>query len=477
MAIPSGDIFFATISELSAKLRAKEVSAVELTKAFCDRLEKIGAAHHALAHSLRDRAIKKAKDVDGDLKRDRTRGPLQGIPYAAKDLYAVKDQPTEWGSRAFAGQVFKEDAKIIEKLDKAGAILIGKVAMVELAGGVGYRTAAASSTGAALNPWDRSRWAGGSSSGSGIAVAAGLSAFALGSETSGSIITPSAFCGVTGLRPTYGLVSRRGAMALAWTLDKAGPLCRSAEDCALVLHEIAGADAEDPGSARKGFAYAPQFDRPLEEITVGYAPIDFERVAPDARAPLLAAFEVVKALGVKLKEVEIPDFPYGAMVQTVIGAEAASIFEDLIRSGRVDQLADPAQAASLKAAIEIPAVDYLKTQRIRSQVRLAFREMFYNVDLLLTPARPTTAPRIVDGTGGAAGAVPQVAGGRGLSGMIPAGNLAGLPALSLPCGFANGLPVAISLVGRPFYESQILSLGSAFQKQTDWHRRKPPLLD
>src|SRR6185436_2230651 len=164
MAIPSGDIFFAGISELSAKLRAKEFSAVELTRAFCDRLEKIGAAHHALALSLRDTAIKKAKDVDGDLKRGRTRGPLQGIPYGAKDLLAVKGQPTEWGSRAFAGQKFKEDAFVIRKLAGAGAILIGKLAMIELAGGVGYSTAAASATGAALNPWDRSRWAGGSSS-------------------------------------------------------------------------------------------------------------------------------------------------------------------------------------------------------------------------------------------------------------------------------------------------------------------------
>src|ERR1700690_755125 len=247
---PSGDVFFAGIGEISTRLRAKEFSAVELTRAFCDRLEKIGAAHNALALSLRASALKKAKDVDGDLKRERTRGPLQGIPYGAKDLFAVKKQPTEWGSRAFAGQVFDEDAHVIRRLDQSGAILIGKLAMIELAGGVGYRTAAASATGPAMNPWDRAHWAGGSSSGSGVATSAGLVTFALGSETSGSIITPSAFCGVTGLRPTYGLVSRRGAMALAWTLDKIGPLCRSAEDCGHVLHTIAGADPADPGSAR-----------------------------------------------------------------------------------------------------------------------------------------------------------------------------------------------------------------------------------
>ena len=474
MAVPAGDVFFSSIGELSAQLRAKTFSAVELTRAFCDRLEKIGAAHNALAHSLRATALKKAKDVDDDLKRGRTRGPLQGIPYGAKDLLAVKGQPATWGSRSFAGQIFGEDAQVIKKLDQAGAILIGKLAMIELAGGVGYQTASASATGPALNPWDRTRWAGGSSSGSGVAAAAGLVTFALGSETSGSILTPSAFCGVTGLRPTYGLVSRRGAMSLAWTLDKIGPMCRSAEDCGLVLHAIAGADAGDPGSARKGFAYVPQLDRKVPDFTIGYAPVDFERVAPEAQAAFKGALEAVKALGVKLKEVEIPDFPYGALVQTVIGAEAASVFEDFIRDGRVEQMADPSEAAALKAALDIPAVDYLKAMRIRSLVREAFRDMLYTqVDMLLAPARMAPAPRIADGLRG--GGARAVAGGRGLGGIIPAGNLAGLPALSLPCGFAAGLPVGISLVGRAFFENHLLGVGRAFQAQTDWHKRRPPV--
>jgi Asp-tRNA(Asn)/Glu-tRNA(Gln) amidotransferase A subunit family amidase len=474
MAI-TGDVFFATISELSAKLRAKEFSAVELTRAFCDRLESIGARHNALALSLRREALRKARDVDGDLKRQRTRGPLQGIPYGAKDLLAVKKHPTTWGSRVFAGQVFDEDATVIKKLDSAGAILIGKLSMIELAGGPSYNSAAASLTGAALNPWDRSRWAGGSSSGPGAAVAAGLVAFSLGSETSGSIITPSAFCGVTGFRPTYGLVSRHGAMALAWTLDKIGPMCRSADDCALVLHEIAGPDPEDPGSARKGFPYAPQFDRKVSDFTIGYAPVDFERVAPEAREAFAAALAVVKSLGVKLKEVEIPDFPYGALVQTVIGAEAASIFEDFIRSGQVDQMADRTQAAGLKAALEIPAVDYLKAMRVRSLVRQAFRDLFVNVDLLLAPARGGPAPPVAGPLRGGGGGAP-VGGGRGLGAIIPAGNLAGLPAISLPCGFAGGLPVGISIIGRPFFDNHVIGVGRAFQAQTDWHRRRPPAL-
>src|SRR5262249_47833259 len=193
--------------------------------------EKYGPTYNALALSMRKEAMRRAKDVDSDLKIDRTRGPLQGIPFGVKDLLSVRNHPTTWGAKPYETQVFKEDALIIEKLRKTGAILIGKLSMVELAGGGGNRYANASLTGPGLNRWDRSRWSGGSSSGRAAAMAAGLVTFAIGSETSGSIITPSAYCGITGLRPTYGLVSRQGAMALSWTLDKLGPMCRSAEDC------------------------------------------------------------------------------------------------------------------------------------------------------------------------------------------------------------------------------------------------------
>jgi aspartyl-tRNA(Asn)/glutamyl-tRNA(Gln) amidotransferase subunit A len=468
------DVFFSSIGEVSARLRAKEFSAVELTRAFCDRLERIGPRFNALALSLREQAIRQARDVDSELKRGRTRGPLQGIPYGVKDLLAVKGQPTTWGAKPFAGQVFDEDAYVIGKLNKAGAILVGKLAMVELAGGGGYRYPAASLTGPGLNPWDRTRWSGGSSSGSATAAAAGLVTFALGSETSGSIVTPSAFCGVTGLRPTYGLVSRRGAMALSWTLDKIGPICRSAEDCALVLHEISGSDIEDEGSAGKSFTYSPQFARKPKDITIGYAPVDFDAWAEaEARPGLQAALEVMKGLGVKLKEVELPDFPYSAMTEMIVTAEGGSVFEDLIRDGRIDQLADRRQAAGLKAALEVPAVEYLRAMRVRALVQAAMRTLFLDVDVLLAPSRLGTAPKVTEPLDSPrTGTAPA---SRGMSGIIPCGNLAGLPALSLPCGFAGGLPVAISLVGRPFYENQLIAVGRAFQSQTDWHRRRPPV--
>jgi aspartyl-tRNA(Asn)/glutamyl-tRNA(Gln) amidotransferase subunit A len=470
------DIFFSTITEIDAKLRAKEFSAVELTRAFCDRMERIGPRYNALALSLREQAVKQAREVDDDLKRDRTRGPLQGIPYGAKDLLAVKGKPTTWGARPLAGQVFDEDAHVIQKLDKTGAILTSKLAMVELAGGGDYRFASASLTGPGLNPWDRTRWSGGSSSGSATAVSAGLVTFALGSETSGSIVTPAAFCGVTGLRPTYGLVSRRGAMALSWTLDKIGPICRSAEDCALVLHAIAGSDDEDPESAGRSFSYNPQYGRKPADLTIGYAPVDFNEWAnPATRPGLQEALRVIKALGFKTKEIELPDVPYGAVVGMIIAGEAGSIFEDFIRSGKVDQLADPSQIAGLKAFLDVPALEYLRAMRVRTLVQEAFRTLFVDVDIVVAPARLDTAPSASEPLD-----LPRTGprpSSRGLSGLIPAGNLAGLPALSLPCGFADSLPIGISLVGRPFYENQLLATGSAFQSQTDWHRRRPPLAD
>ncbi len=471
------DIFFGTISEIGTALRTKEFSAVELTRAFCDRLEKLGPRYNALALSLRESAVKKAKEVDREFKLDRVKSPLQGIPYGAKDLLAVKGKPTSWGAKPYAAQVFDEDARVIELLDKGGAILIGKLSMVELAGGGGYRFPSASLTGPGLNPWDRTRWSGGSSSGPGAATAAGLVTFAIGSETSGSIVSPSAYCGITGLRPTYGLVSRRGAMALSWSLDKIGPMCRSAEDCALVLSVIAGVDYEDPGTAGKPFHYAPQYARKPDEITIGYAPADFDESAdPAARAGFQEALKVVKSLGMNTKEVEIPDFPYSALVSTIIGAEAASIFEDLLRSGKVDELADHRQAQGLKTGLDISAVDYLRAMRVRSLVQQAFKELFFEVDFLLAPTRPTIASKVTDplDRAPAAASTPK---SRGLNGLIPAGNLAGLPAISLPCGFAAGMPIAISVVGRPFYENQLIAIGKAYQSHTDWHRRRPPVTE
>jgi len=475
MASVPDDIFFASIGEINQKLKAKELSVLELTTAFSDRIERLGPRFNALALSLRDEARRTARDVDGDIKRERFRGPLQGVPFGAKDLLAYAGQPTTWGARPYAGQVFDYTATVLKKLAKTGSILTAKLAMVELAGGPNYRYANASLTGPGLNPWDRTRWSGGSSSGSAIAVAAGLVTFALGSETSGSILTPSAFCGVTGLRPTYGLVSRHGAMPLSWTLDKIGPICRSAEDCGLVLQTLAGSDSDDPGSAGKSFYYAPAYTRDLKEIRAGFAPVDFDEWAdPDARPDLKKALETMKSLGVQLVETKLPDFPYGAVLGTILSAEAGSVFEPLIQSGQVDQLADQKQIAGLKAALEIPAKDYLKAMRVRTLIQSAFRDLLSDIDVLISPSRMTPAPKINQPLDRPLSdrPAPQTP---GFAALIPAGNLAGLPALSLPCGFAGGMPVAIQIVGRPFTENTLLAIGKALQERTDWHKRRPPL--
>ena len=468
------DVFFATITELNARLVAKEFSTVELARAFSARLEQLGPRYNALALSFPQQARRQAIDVDKDLKIGRLRGPLQGIPYGVKDLLSVANQITTRGAKPYAGQIFDYDATVVAKLNDTGSVLTGKLSMVELAGGGGYRYASASLFGPGLNPWDRTRWSGGSSSGSAAAVAAGIVTFAIGSETSGSIVTPASFCGVTALRPTYGLVSRHGAMALSWTLDKLGPFAHSVEDCAHILQAIAGGDSKDPGSAGKSFYYLPQYARPLKDLKAGYAVVDFAgRADPSARAAFQAALAALRETGIQLVETKLPQFPYGPALSAILAAEEASIFEPLIASGKVDELADKTQIAGLKAAMELPARDYLRAMRLRRVIQQAYAKLFSEVDLLVAPGRPGPAPKIEEplDRGPAPGASAPT--DPGFSGIIQAGNLAGLPALVLPCGFADNLPVALQVVGAPWSENTLLAVGKEFQSKTDWHRRRP----
>lgn len=469
------DLFFAPIPELNAKLKSREISAEELARAFVDRLQRLGPRYNALALLLPQEAIRKAREVDKDIKRGRFRGPLQGIPYGVKDLISFAGQPTTWGAKPYAAQVFEYNATVVDKLSGVGAVITSKLSTVELAGGGGYRHASASLTGPGLNPWDRTRWSGGSSSGPAAAVAAGLVPFAIGSETSGSIVTPASFCGVTALRPTYGLVSRHGAMALSWTLDKLGPFGRSAEDCGLILQVIAGKDSDDPGSAGKSFYYTPQYARPVKEMKIAYAPVDFAgRAEPSARAAFASALAALKETGAQLVETKLPQFPYGPILSLILNAEMGSIFEPLITSGKVDELADAPQIAGLKASLSVPAKDYLKAMRIRRQIQRDFAKFYAEFDVILAPGR--SGPAVpVDQDLDAPGYTPPPGTPSGFQGIIQAGNLAGLPALVLPCGFADGLPVALQLVGQPFSENLLLALGRDFQSQTDWHKRRPQL--
>jgi len=470
-AIPN-DVFFASIGELNARLLAREFPAEDLARAFSARLERLGPQYNALALPLPQQARRQAIAAGKDIKIGRLRGPLQGVPYGVKDVLSVAAQLTTWGAKPYAGQVFDYSATVIEKLDSVGAVLTGKLSMVELAGAGGYGSTSASLFGPGLNPWDRAHWSGGTSSGPAAAVAAGLVTFAIGSEASGSIVTPASFCGVTALRPTYGLVGRHGAMTLSWTLDKLGPLARSAEDCGHILQAISGKDAKDAGSAGKSFYYTPQYVRPLKELKAGFAPVDFaERAQPSARAAFQSALAALRETGVQLVETRLPQFPYGPVLSAILGSEAASVFESLIASPKVYDLADPAQIAGLQAALEIPARQYLKAMRLRRLMQQAYAKLFADVDLLVTFGRSGPAPNIELPVGRAV--VPPEGSDPGFYGIIQAGNLAGLPALVLPCGFAGNLPVALQLVGAPFAENTLLAVGKEFQTRTDWHKRRP----
>ena len=472
---------YLTISELAAGLRRKQFSAVELARTALNRLDAEGPRYNAVASVMPDRALREARASDARRRSGRRIGVLDGIPYGAKDLLAARGARTTWGAPPFARQVLDFDAAVVESLRAAGAVLVAKLAMIELAGGGGYRYPSASLQGPCRNPWNLEHWSGGSSSGTGAAVAAGLVPFGIGSETSGSILSPSSNCGVTGLRPTYGLVSRHGAMALAWTMDKIGPMCRSAEDCGLVLEAIAGDDPRDPGSAGRGFRMRRGGPRKLSSVRVGYLAEDFQQgVQPPARAAMRDAVAAVRSLGVGWKRVSLPSLPIDAAARTIIRAEGSAVFRGLLKNGRIPKLADRRQALGLVAGLQVTAVDYLNAMRVRRMLQDAFAGIFAEVDVILAPTRFAPAGRIDEpldplwrtrspGRGRRRRSTP------GGVALIPAGNLAGLPGLSLPCGFSTTkLPLAIQIVGRPFDEALLLDLGHAYQSITDWHRRIPP---
>jgi aspartyl-tRNA(Asn)/glutamyl-tRNA(Gln) amidotransferase subunit A len=438
---------------------------------------------------MRTRALREAAAADRALARGEARSPLLGIPYGAKDLLAARGAPTTWGAAPYRDRVIRMDATAITKLPRAGAILAAKLAMVELAGGGGYRYPSASLQGPGRNPWNTERWSGGSSSGSGAAVGAGLVPFALGSETSGSIGTPAAYCGVTGLRPTYGVVSRHGAMALSWTLDKIGPMARSAADCGLVLGAISGPDPKDPTTASKRFRrLAPEAAaEATREVRIGYSGEEIlDAAGPEAREALLRGVDEMRRLFPHFVEGRLPeDIPYGPMVVTVYAAEGATIFAELMEQepARFDLMPDEKQKAGLRAALEIRARDYLQAMRLRSVLAERMREVFKSCDLILSAGRNVTATPIEQALDSPAPSATPAAPDAdvpkkrpGNIGLIPAGNLAGLPAIFFPCGLGtDGLPVGLQLVGPAFSEPLLLAVAEAYQRETGHHKLRPPL--
>jgi aspartyl-tRNA(Asn)/glutamyl-tRNA(Gln) amidotransferase subunit A len=463
----SDDILFSSITELAMQIRSRRISPVELTESYLARLETIGKRLNAVATVMRDSALAEARTAESEIKRGRYRGPLHGIPYGAKDLLATRNAKTTWGAAPYKDQQFDEDATVIKKLREAGAILVAKLAMVELAGGMGYNEAHASLTGACKTPWNEEFWSGGSSSGPGAATAAGLVAFAIGSETSGSIITPSTFCGLSGLRPTYGAVSRHGAMALCWTLDKLGPMCRSAKDCGIVFQAISGHDPLDSTSVDVASRTSSTTTRKAKALRIAVMKDSYEKAQPEVKENFLRSLEVLRKFGTVEMDVKLPDFPYGPAVGTIVKAEGASAFRDLIESGQVQELASPTGRLGGYSASLVTAVDYLHAMRLRAPMRRAWKEMFSKYSILVAPSRATVSYPINKTFDQA---YPNI----GASSPIGACNLVGVPAISIPNGFGqNNLPTGIQLIGPAWSESLLIDVAEKIQQTTDWHKQRP----
>jgi aspartyl-tRNA(Asn)/glutamyl-tRNA(Gln) amidotransferase subunit A len=458
---------FRTIRELAEAVRTRQVSPVQLTEVFLDRLEKLGPRYNAVVTVTRQRALAEARRAEGEIAAGGWRGPLHGIPYGAKDLLATAGGiPTTWGAAPLRGQTFDFDATVIQRLEQAGAVLIAKLAMVELAGGMGYRQPNASFTGPGISPWGADAWSGGSSSGSGSAVAAGLVPFAIGSETWGSILSPAANCGVSGLRPTYGRVSRHGAMALCWTLDKLGPLALNADDCGLVLDAIAGADPRDPTAATRPFRYDAGEVRG-RRFRFGVIR-DVAATAEDAvREAFTRSLDVLRKIGT-VEEVTLADLPYEAVTRTILMAEAASAFEDMIESGAIDELTAPEDRFTVYARDAILAKDYIKALRVRGLIVREADRVLAGIDALVGPGRATVAsPLDREFRSAARGNVVDI--------MGSIGNAAGLPAIAVPNGLSEaGLPTSLQFMGRAWEENSVLAAARAWQGITDYHLHHPP---
>jgi aspartyl-tRNA(Asn)/glutamyl-tRNA(Gln) amidotransferase subunit A len=455
----------ATIAEVAPLIEKRKLSPVALAEASLAKLESSGHALNAVASVLRDRALAEARAVEKDIAAGKKRGPLQGIPYGVKDLLAAKGAPTTWGARFFAEQAFDEDSTVVRRLRESGAVLVAKLSMIELAGAFGYDSAEASATGPAKNPWDPKRWTCGSSSGSAAAVAAGLVGFSIASETWGSIVCPSAFCGVSGLRPTYGRVPRTGAMALSWTMDKLGPMARSAEDCQLVLGTIAGVDPGDPSSL------ASPAELKGSPIARDYRVGVFRPAVPvwedeSAHQVFEDGLRVLARVGCRIDEAKLPDLPFEEAAGIILACESVASFEPILSDPKAQGSLPKNAANAIEASKAIRGADYVRTMQARRIMQRELDRVFEKFDVLISPGVSFVAtPLDADLEQAFSGPDPLGA----------AGNLAGIPALTIPCGFTQAnLPVGMQILGRPLEERRILALGRLFQQKTEWHKRRPP---
>ena len=451
---------FYPVTQLAELIRSRQVTSLELTEMYLARLRRYDPLLQCVAAYTDDLAIRQAKRADDEIARGQYRGPLHGIPWGAKDLLAVRGYPTQWGAAPYQGQQLDVDATVVQRLEAAGAVLIAKLTLGALANGdVWYG-------GLTKNPWDTSEGSSGSSAGSGAATAAGLVGFAIGTETMGSIVSPSSRCGVSGLRPSFGRVSRYGAMALSWSLDKIGPMCRSVEDCALVFSAIYGPDGLDMSLSPEPFQWDPALDP--RQLRIGYVASAFKAAdagdTDDHHRPAgeelqrvndvnsAAVLDVMRAAGFQLTPIELPETDIQGL-WVILAAEAAAAFDQITRDGSVDRLTrqdDDAWPNVFRAARFIPAVEYINANRVRSQIIADMARLMQEVDVFISPSY----------------------GGRTL-GMT---NLTGHPTVVLPNGFTHKrTPTSITFVGGLHQEAEILAVAKAYQDGADWHRQYPDL--
>lgn len=459
------DFSFQTIRQLGDLLRTGKTSPTELTRLSLERLNSVGRTLNAVVTLTPDRAEREAMLAESELRAGVDRGPLHGIPYGAKDILATAGIPTTWGAAPLQEQVFPYDAEVIRRLRDAGAILVAKLATVELAGGMTYDHPNASFTGPTVNPWNREAWTGGSSSGPAAAIAAGLVPFAIGSDTGGSITIPAAYTGVSGFRPTFGHVSRYGAMTISWTLDRLGPLCRTAEDCGLVLEAIAGVDPRDASTINRPYDYRRHRQRD-HGFRFGLIAGSMDGIQPPVRENFEASLQTLRDLGT-IEEVRLPTYPYNEVFDTILAAESYSAFQEFIEEGKILALTSQQGQAYRLAAAVLPAHQYLRAQRIRRQMTLAMDMLASPYDAIVSPTTGVVASGLDQGFQFMnPGAFPQA------TNLI--GNLTGTPTISVPNGFGEGgLPTAIQFTGSAFADNAVLDGAHAFQRRTAWHTHHP----
>ena len=446
------DLAFSGVAALAGLLKTRKVRSVDLTEIYLSRLRKYDGVLEAVVTLTEERAFRLARKADDELDAGLWRGPLHGIPWGAKDLLAVSGYPTTWGAEPYRNQRMADDATVVKLLDEAGAVLVAKLTLGALAmGDVWFG-------GKTKNPWNLEVGSSGSSAGPGSAVAAGLVAFAIGSETLGSIVSPSNRNGVAGLRPTFGRVSRAGAMTLSWTMDKLGPMCRSAEDCALVFSAIHGKDYADPTTLTAPFEWPIR--KSLRQLRIGYLQDAFEE-DHDNREADLSSLEVLRKQGAQLLPLTLPDGPAGAML-VMLNAEAAAAFDDLTRSGVVDSLVRQDAGAwpnSFRSSRFIPAVEYINASRARTLLMRDMRELMAEIDVFVSPTFGGGTLRIT--------------------------NLTGHPSVTVPNNFAlleddptsiRRVPASITFVGGLYKDAEALAVAAAFQSGTDFHRMRPPIV-